>query len=217
MDTTQSNPQTDNQQQIEQIKKIKKADSKGKMFIMILMVVLLVAGAAFAGWWYGNMQAQDQLAVKDAEIVKLQTEKQSLDQQLSEAKSASTDTAAETTGPTEEALDNMKVAINDKNYVALKDYVDGKITVILAGSECCGARTFTEAAEDMKYLNTATAPWDFDLSSETLEAYAAGGYADYFPEGALVGKSSDNFVLSISFSDSGMIDTVFITNSAATL
>ena len=216
MDAQQSTPQQENQQQIEQMKKIKKTDSKGKLFLIVLLVLVLIAGAAFAGWWYANNQAKDKLAAKDAEISALQTEKQNLEQQLS-ATQTSAKSTEESTGPSEETIENIQVAVKDKNYVALEDYVDGEITVILAASECCGARTFAQAAEDMKYLNSATAPWNFELDATTLEAYASGDYSEYFPEDALVGKSANNYVVSFSFDDSGNISTVFITNNASLL
>lgn len=84
------------------------------------------------------------------------------------------------------------------------------IKVIIAAAEGIGDRTPTQAISDLKYVENATDPWDFDLPVATLTAYATGDYTQYFPDGALVGKSADNRVISFTFNSSGKISGIFM-------
>ena len=200
-----------NQEKIDQIKKIQKGNGgTGKKAMMILLVLVLVAGAAFAGWYYRDMQAKEAITAKDAEIAQLTQEKANLESQLTEAQEATTSEESETAGPSEEVLEDIQAAIESKNYAALEDYMAEEVTVIKAATECCGAITPTEAVSEVEYLDTATAPWDFAPSEETLAEYADGDYADYFPEGALVGTSKNNFVVAITFDSDDKVDSIFM-------
>jgi len=57
----------------------------------------------------------------------------------------------------------------------------------------------------LKYLDNATDPWDFALPAATLAAYQTGGYKQYFPTTALVGKSANKYVVSFQFDSNGKI------------
>lgn len=193
---------------LKQLKEVKTTDSMGKKVLMVLLMILLVAGAAFGGWWYRDQEARKQLSAKDAEIATLQEDLAAVQGALEAAETTTEEDSA--TGPSEETLDNIQAAVSSKNYAALEGYMGEEVTVIKAATECCGALSVAEALAEMAYLESATTPWDFELSSETLAGFADGDYADYFPEDALVGKSANGYVVAFTFNDAGEISGVFM-------
>ena len=84
------------------------------------------------------------------------------------------------------------------------------IKVIIAASEGIGDRTPVQAINDLKYLDSATDPWDFALNATTLSKYQSGDYKDYFKSTSIVGKSANNYVISFNFDSSGKINGIFM-------
>ena len=70
------------------------------------------------------------------------------------------------------------------------------IKVIIAASEGIGDRTPVQAINDLKYLDSATDPWDFALNATTLSKYQSGDYKDYFKSTI----TEKRFVRNLSFS-----------------
>lgn len=206
-----------NQDKINQIKKVRDGN-KSKKVMMIVLVILLIVAAGFGGWYYANMQAKKDLDAKDAQISQLEQDKADLQGQLDEANKADDTTDDTTTGPSQETLDNVEAAFNSKNLAALEGYMAKKVTVTIAASECCGSLSASDATSEINtQLGSATTPWDFDLDEATISKYQSGDYAQYFPEGATVGQSKNNYVVSITFDDSGDIESVFITGDSSLL
>ena len=205
-------------------KEKKPMDPKMKQWLMWLLAVVLLFGFAYAGYYWGDKKADEkasqQASQKDEEIKKLQEEKEALEKQLEEEKAkskASKSTADESTPPSEADLENIQAAINTMNTAALEGLMADTVTVIYAASEGLGPVTPAEAVAALDYFSAATAPWDWELPAAELAGYAAGFYSDYFPDDALVGKSSDNYLVSFSFDSSGDISTIFITGSTSIL
>ena len=194
----------------------KKKSGKGKKLLWWLIVLLLLAGAAAAGWYYRDTQAKDDEKVLKAEIVALKAENESLEKELAAAKAADVAEAA-SQKPSQQDLDNIEAAIKSGNYAALEQLMASKVTVILAASEGLGERTVAQAIEDLKYINSGTDPWNCDLPAATIDQYQAGDYKQYFPDGAVVCKSANDYVVSVSFNAAGKINTIFMANSADVL
>ena len=116
--------------------------------------------------------------------------------------------------PTAAQLENIEAAISSGNTAALEGRMADSVSVIIAASEGVGARTPTEAIGDIDYVIDLDATWDFALSAATLTDYADGDYAQYFPEGAFVGKSSEDKVISFIFDGDAKIKTVFMSVSS---
>jgi hypothetical protein len=186
-----------------------KKKSKGKMFLKWLAIVVIIVAAAAGGWYYRDMQAKDDIKAKDAEIAALKANNAKLKSDLEKATTEET-----TTAPSQEDLDNIEAAVKSGNYAALEQLMHDKVTVIIAASEGLGERTPAQAVADLAYINNGTDPWDCDLPAATIDGYQAGDYKQYFPEGSLVCKSANGYVVSFSFDDSdGKIKTIFLTNS----
>lgn len=189
----------------------KKEKKTGKTVGLVFLVLVLIAAAGAGGWWYRDQQANETISAKNQEIAAANQKAEDLAKKLDEAKTSEKTT---TSLPSEEVRNNIQAAVRSKNYAAMSEYMADKVSVIIAASEGLGSRTPSQAVEDMKYLDSATDPWDFDLSAETLDGYMSGGYGMYMPEGSLVGKSADGKVVSISFNGEGKIVGVFMSASA---
>lgn len=110
---------------------------------------------------------------------------------------------------------NVVDAMNSGNTAAIEGYLAASVHVTYAASEYEG--DVTDPALVVQNLTALTGPgitWDFDLPAATLDNYANNpghypSYADDFPEGALVGRSSARAVVSFAIAG-GQITRVFI-------
>ncbi len=182
-----------------------------KTLLMILLIVAL-AGGGGAAYWMRDKQAKKQAKSQADQIADLQ--KQLADNQAGESEEK---TATETEKTATENSDNIAAAISSGNTAALEGYMASKVRVIIAASEGVGDRTPTQAISDLKYLDDAKDPWDFDLAPVVLSQYQSGGYGLYFPLGAVVGKSADGMVVSFSFDAVGDINGIFMAADAELL
>jgi hypothetical protein len=106
-------------------------------------------------------------------------------------------------------------AMNSGNTAAIAGYLAASVHITYAASEYEGDATDPDVIVDN--LTPLTGPgitWDFDLPAETLDNYANNpghypAYADDFPEGALVGRSSERAVVSFGI-DGGRITRILI-------
>lgn len=178
----------------------------GKKLLMWLVMLAVVGGAAYAGYYYADRQAKDKQQDQTREIAKLKLQITQLKYDLNSL-NASQSTI---TPPSTDDLANITAAVKSGNYAALEGLMTPKVTVIIAASEGVGERTPVQAISDIKYLNAGTDPWNFALPQATVDGYAAGDYAKYFPDGALVGKAANGYVVSFSFNSSGKISTIFM-------
>jgi cytoskeletal protein RodZ len=189
-----------------------------KKWLLILLIVALIAAGAGAYWWRDKQAKSDQQKQQN-EVTALKDEVSSLQKQLADEKQKSkkTEEKLAATKPSAEAIANIKASISSGNTAALEGYMASSVNVILAASEGIGLRTPVQAIGDLQYLDSATDPWDFDLPAATLSAYGSGDYAQYFPSGAVVGKSANNYVISFTFNSSGKISGIFISPDAGLL
>ncbi len=103
--------------------------------------------------------------------------------------------------------DNLKAAVVSKNYAALEGVMANPVSVRLEATECCGLLAPEEAVEQMEYLNNASGIWDFSESEITQ------GLAASYPENygnAIIGISSDNYVVGFQQNQSGQISKISI-------
>jgi hypothetical protein len=113
--------------------------------------------------------------------------------------------------PSAEVTANVIDAVGSKNYAALEAYMADSVNVILAASEGIGARTPAQATNDLKYLDAATAPWDFSLPAATIASWRAGDYGRYIPAtNTIIGKSSDGYVVVFAFDSDNNVTSIFM-------
>lgn len=189
--------------------KKKKLSGKYKKLLVILLLLILIG--AIVWLWLACAKKERDLESKNKD---LQSEVQDLRKQLKEEKKSAVNAdenneadACPAVG--DDLKQNIQDAVASKNYAALQGFMTNPVTVVYAATEFGGPKTPAEAVSAMDYLNNGTAPWDFNLPAATIAGYADGDYEQYFPEGAFVGRASDDMVVSFSFS-CGEISQVFI-------
>jgi hypothetical protein len=115
-------------------------------------------------------------------------------------------------------LTNIAESISSGNTAALEGYLSDDPHVIIAASECCMGETVVEALNDLAYVNNATGPWTFPTDPADVAAFQSGFYAQYFPDGAYVGNSSDDDPFIVSFTIEGdQITTIFVSAGSSLL
>jgi hypothetical protein len=110
---------------------------------------------------------------------------------------------------------DIAAAMNSGDTAALEGYLAPSVHVTYAASEYEG--DVSDHALVIQNLTDITGPgitWDFDLPASVIDDYANNpghypSYVDDFPEGAVVGRSSDSKVVSFAL-DAGVITRVFI-------
>ena len=81
-------------------------------------------------------------------------------------------------------------------------------------SEFSKDRTKDEAVKDINYVVNAQEPWNFALTTATLDTYKAGFYKDYFKSNSIVGVAKDKKVIVFNFDCDGKISAVFMAASS---
>lgn len=182
------------------------------LYPLFLVLSLLAVGGVY---YWRDSQAKTQQKADQSTISKLEAKVSDLEKQLADAKKVSTKT--EVTGeckqPSATAKENIIASITSKNSAALEGYMASSVKVILAASEASFDRTPEKAVSDIEYVINATAPWNFALSTATLDSYKAGFYKDYFKDNSIVGVASDKKVIVFNFDCAGKINGVFMAAS----
>lgn len=197
-------------------------------YILLGLLVLTLAGASAAGayFWRDN-EASDFEKQQASDIDGYKNTISDLQKQLADALAVSTtdtaedaDTVCTEIAPSAVTIENIEASITSGNTAALEGYMASSVNVILAASEAYGAQTPTQAIADISsFLSDDLDSWDYDFSlpAATLSAYQSGDYADYFSGISVVGKASNDHVISFSFDCDGNIDTVFLSTIASIL
>lgn len=188
-----------------------------KPLIYLFLALLLVAGIGYGGYWYYSSQTKKEKEAR-AQIDSLASDKTKPQKELDDAKKDANTSTVASNQTTNSKLAAIKDAISSKNTAALEQLMANKVMVLIAASGGVGERTPVQAIKDLEYItNNATAPWDFNLSADTLGSYRAKAYGQYFPIGSASGKSANKYVISFLFNDEGKIVAIFMANNEATL
>lgn len=201
-----------------------KASRKPKKWMLLLIIVIVLLLLALAGWLAWQLkQCRDQHTKDKNTNQTLQSKVDSLTKQVQQAKASSSSGSSSSTSSTAttptcsgatltaDLKGNISDAISSKNTAALEGYMASSVTYVLAASEKGGAETPAQAVADLEYVNSnATAPWDFNLSTATINSYKAGFYSQYFDGTIHVGKSANNYVISFGFDDCSKINRIFV-------
>jgi hypothetical protein len=188
--------------------------------ILIIVMALLVASSAVAAYMWRDNIAVDIEKQKDVIISDLRASQASLQADL-ESATGTLDTtvipadevACTEIAPSATVIENIRASITSGNTAALEGYMAASVNVILAATEGVGPSTPSVAVSNITNFISTVTEWDFDLPASTLSTYSSGGYTEYFPSIAEVGKSTTNKVISFSFDCNGKIDTVFMAAS----
>ena len=189
-------------------------------------LVLMLAFAAGAYFWRDNT-ANSVKKQQDTDIANYQRTIADLESKLAIEIAKNNGTSITPTEPVctpiqpnSDVIDNIKASITSGDTAALEGYMASSVNVILAASEAYGVQTPTQAIADISsFISEDLNSWDYDfsLSTTTVNSYSLGDYGQYFLATSLVGKASNDQVISFSFDCDGNISTVFLASDEALL
>jgi len=207
------------QKPIEPVKPAKKSFNK----IVLHVLFILILGGAVAGvsYWWRDKTANEIESQQTANLSSLQKTTDSLRTQLAAEKVKNTKTTVVTNqtactpvAPSASVIESIKASITSGNTAALEGYMAASVNTILAATEAYGPQTAAQSVSDVtSFIADATSPWNFALTASILSSYGSGGYEQYFPNNAIVGKSANGKVISFSFDCNAKISTVFLAAS----
>lgn len=196
-------------------KKEKKPNRFKKVLITILPILIIVAAIVVVVLYV--LGARNTVSEQETQIETLKAQLRSAQQTNLDLNRQIATLPGITIGLTQAEQNNVTAAVTSGNYAALKPFFIENTLVILAASDGIGRRSPEQAVKDLDYLNEASQPWNFSLDSDTLDNYRDGDYAQYFPEGAIIGRSADGKVVSLSTTTTGQISVVFMSPDEALL
>lgn len=103
----------------------------------------------------------------------------------------------------------LQAIIEAKKYQDLLNSLSENVTVVVAGSST-SQQTRQQAIASLGFLNNATGQWNWNLTASQLQQLQQGANAQYFGGNAVVGISSDGYVVSLVINDAGQVTTVFM-------
>ena len=214
------------QPQLSESVKVIKTKKLRKIVHLIVIAVLILAGGGAYLWRNDKASKQDKESAD--KISSLQNRIDSLEKELASKTGEISDlTAAKNNSgvnneddlasarvPSDVVRENVIESITSDNTAALEGYMASSVHVVYAASSGVFDHTPTQAISDIKYLDDAVDPWDFNLSKSVLGSFETGDYKDYFKDNSVVGKSSDGKVIVFNFNDAGKINAIFMSASA---
>lgn len=217
---------SDGQHVAKSVKPVKNAGMK-TVLLSLLIVVLLLASAGGSYWWR-DKTAKKVEKQQASDISSLLQTNSSLKKQLAAEKAKNTKTASgagqtacASKSPGTTTISNIEASITSGNTAALAGYMATSVNVVYVGAMGSGAQTPGQAVTSItSFISPDTSSWNYDfaLPASVLSTYGkSSSYGQYFPSNAVVGKASNNQVISFSFDCNGKISTVLLAASATEL
>jgi hypothetical protein len=161
-----------------------------------LLLVLLVTGGYFLGKGQGDKEkASDTIAAPKSVS-------------SSPATSASPDATSVVFVNPSATIAAIKDVILKKKYPDLAPFMAEKVNVIIYASSCCGDLKKSEAIEQLKYLDQAKAPWDFDQTSAIAQKLATD-VPQYFKD-KTIGISANKYSVAFGLNSKFLIDKIVL-------
>ncbi len=105
-------------------------------------------------------------------------------------------------------IENIKAAVESRNYAALEGYMAPSVSVVISASECCGVLSPARATEQLSYLNNGTAPWDFTYPNPIETKLRTADPANF--KDAVIGTASNRFAVGFTLNNKYLIDKIFM-------
>ncbi len=113
----------------------------------------------------------------------------------------------------EETRKKIQALIDSKKYQDITALLGENTTVVVAGSST-SQQTRQQVLDSLGYLNSSTGSWNWNLTANQLQQLQQGNNAQYFGDNAIVGQSSDGYIVAIVINDSGQVSSVFMSPNA---
>jgi hypothetical protein len=179
----------------------------GKTAFCVCICLFLMGASAYGAFYWRDSIANEVAQTKQDEVDILQSR--------IAAFMRGHDAVCEAIQPDSSAIENIIASIETANTQPLEGYMAENVNVILAATEAYGDQDSTQAVLSITDFigDSSTITWDFSLPDSTLETYSSSEYGGMFKTISVVGKSSDDKVISFSFDCDGNIDQVFMSDS----
>jgi hypothetical protein len=204
--------------------------TRRKTILLSLLIAVLLVATAGGSYWLRDSSAKVTADQQAANIASLQQTTTNLNKQLATEKAKGTKAtptpvgstcACTSTAPNAATISNIKASITSGNTAALEGYMAASVNVVYGGAMGSGAQTPTQAVTSItSFISSDTSSWDynFSLSASTLSSYGkSANYGKYFPSNAVVGKATNNQVISFSFDCDTKINTVLLATNESEL
>ena len=199
--------------------KSKKGSFIKKLFYF-LVIIILIAGSGIGGYYLRDQSAKTDNDKNKTAISNLTKLNKNLSEQLSEltaddetdstqsfAVASCTSTANNNVKSS--TVENIQASITSGNTAALEGYMASSVCFVLAASDGIGDVTAATAVETLTDYLPNGDTWTFSPTTSELASYKSGNYSNFFVDGAIIGKSSSNKIVVISFNEAGKIDVIF--------
>lgn len=170
-----------------------------------------------AGMWYYQQLKIDELTSQKADVTKQLEESKAAqkkaEEELAEAQEQLAATSTSVTVVPPLLLQNVAAAVSSGNYAAIDGYLADKVSYAIAASSGQGTLTKAQAIKQLEYLNSGTAPWNFNIANATITKYKAGAYSSYLNDDVIFGVSGNKYFVSFHLDSNNKIDQLFIASS----
>lgn len=102
----------------------------------------------------------------------------------------------------------IKDAVPKKKYSDLVPFMAETVNVIIYASSCCGDYTKAQAIDQLKYLDAAKAPWDFDQTSAIVRKLVAD-VPQYFKD-KTIGVAANKYTVAFGLNSKFLIDKIVL-------
>ena len=199
--------------------KAKKGSFIKKLFYF-LIIIILMAGSGIGGYYLRDQSAKTDNDKNKTAISNLTKLNKNLSEQLSELTAddetdstqsfaVASCTSTPNTSIKSSTIENIQASIISGNTAALEGYMTSSVCFVLAASDGIGDVTAATAVETLTDYLPDGDTWTFSPTASELTSYKSGNYSNFFVDSAIIGKSSSNKVVVISFNDAGKIDVIF--------
>lgn len=175
--------------------------------IYIIIAVVVIAGVAAGAYYFGTRQKSETPSPA------LSPTPGSIYTPTITPKPTSTQSASPSASPldkSKESTDAIKLAITGKSYSSLDKYMASSVNVLIEATECCGIITKDKALAELKYLDGAINPWNFDPGNPIASQLKTKN-PTLFPNGILLGTSANRYLVTFTLNKvSGLIEKIYM-------
>lgn len=170
----------------------------------VILVAIFVVASNLATYFVTSALLNKKLADSQSKSTELQ-------KKLTQAEtnpSANTKSSGDSGSVSPDTRNKVQAAIDSKQYQDLLSLLSQNVTVTKAGSGST-QQTAQQVIASLGYLNGA-GTWNWNISPALLTQLQTGSNAQYFGSGAIIGESSNGYVVAITINSSGQVTTVFV-------
>lgn len=206
-----------------------KTNKKSNMYmskktIYILIAIVVLAAFAAGAFLIRDKMANDFEKTQSDNISTLEKANNDLNTQLAteRSKNAILTTNSTSVAPSADVIASIEAAITSGNTSALTGYMAASVGVVNSAVYVSPYATPDQAVSFLSDFlasgGNTSLNYNFSLSASTLATYRSNAlFNQYFPNNAIIGKSDQGKVISISFDNKSKISTIFYTSSESDL